>query len=433
MIKAVLGRPDVPIEVRRQALETAAPTDAERAAVLMQLVHISFFVPEDTAQAITPLLLEMPGGAVLSISHELDALLDNTSPALRSTAAALMVKSGAPLNKLAERDPAALIEAIASLTPEQAAPTLSTQLLDLADAGLIDAGAAFTQATRLSTNKATLFTRLADAIDKVKGVGFDQWGPKHLNAMAARAAMHSIPDEQWPDGFDGYRIQRGDQIVVDEDDRGNPITMMDVGHDLYHHEEQGCVKCHGPDGHGTEGFPPLAGSPTLLGNPSRPATIVKFGLAGVLHHTTNPADGKPYNAQMEPLSYITSDGMVAAVLTYARQNFGNFAEPVTIEQVELARAPRAEEKHGTMWAADALFKRFPFERDVLVADPDAPPADPLPLDPVAKLVHWKAPPAGLWYMLLSVSAVMGAILGVTCLGPGPINGTDTEHAHANLA
>lgn len=361
----------------------------------MLLAKDSRLDPAATASAITPWLLELPREAVFEISEDLDGLLDSQTAGFRSAAVALKVQSGAPLGTLAERDPAALLDAVTSLSKDQTPDSLPSALLDLAEAGKLDAGVAIVQADRLSSDKAALFDRLSALVDPVIETDYSQWSEGHIMAMAALAGMHQTPAENWPEGYDKYQIVRADEATLQH------------GKDIYFAHDQGCYKCHGERGEGTPGFPPLANSPTITGDPLRAANILKYGLQGELSHTINPADGKPFNAQMEPLSQF-NDLQMAAALTYVRQSFGNFSEPVTIEHMQAARPPIADKGEGeNMWNASALFEKFPFERDRLTG------ALPPPSVHVAKL---KLPSSGLWLMLGAVALCMLLILVVTYAG-----------------
>ncbi|MEO0475650.1 MAG: cytochrome c, partial [Planctomycetota bacterium] len=258
--------------------------------------------------------------------------MDSSTAGFRSAAVALKVRSGAPLGALAQRDPAALLQAVASMKPEQTPASLPATLIDLTESGALKPGVAIVQADRLSSDKAALFERLAALADPAMEISYNQWGPPHKLAMAALAGMHQTADEDWPEGYEQYRIARAEPSV------------LELGKDVYFRHDQGCYKCHGEKGEGTSGFPPIAGSPMLNGDPVRAAKIVKYGLKGPLAHSINPADGKPYNAQMEQQSHL-SEAEMAAALTYARQNYGNFAPPVTLKDVVAANAPEG----GMMW------------------------------------------------------------------------------------
>ena len=356
----------------------------------MQLAKDTRFDPERTAEAITPLLLELPKETVLSIDADLESLLASETAGLRSAAVALKVRSGAPLGALAERDPKALLDAVAKMDPAQTPDSLPATLIGLAEAGKLDPGAAIRLADNLSSDKAALFERLAALAEPAMDAGYDKWGLPHKLAMAALAGMHQTPNEDWPEGYDAYRIARAEPSV------------LELGKAVYFKHDQGCYKCHGEKGEGTSGFPAVAGSPMVNGDPIRAAAIVRYGLKGELAHSINPDDGKPFNAQMEQQSHLSNTEMAAA-LTYVRQNYGNFAPPVTPKDVAAARGP----EEGMMWDAEALLAKHPFERDRITG--------PLP-PPSINLRKWTPPAAGMPVMLIVVGFSMLMILGGTYLG-----------------
>ncbi len=95
-----------------------------------------------------------------------------------------------------------------------------------------------------------------------------------------------------------------------------------------------CASCHQADGKGIPGtFPPLAGSPWLVGEASVPLRIVTGGLQG-------PIDvlGATYQGVMPAFGSQLSDAEIAAVLTHVRGGFGNTASQVTEAQVAEVRA-----------------------------------------------------------------------------------------------
>ena len=394
--RAVLGRPAIALELRRKALDTLATTPAERGKALIQTTKITLFEPSELAEAITPLLLELPKEGVLAIDDALSQLLDSPDPAMRSAALAVKVRSGSPLPGLAARDPVALIDAIAALPADQAPASLASDLVGLVETGQLDPALAFEQAVRLSSDFNSLFKRLASLIDLAQATDYTQWNRVHQIGMAALATMHAVPDADWPQGFDSYRIERADPEIYAK------------GEAIFHdHNSNGCATCHGINGQGMENMPPLAGSPWILGDAKRPAAIVKHGLNGELPGLINPATGSFFNTQMEPQSQY-NDAQVAAVLTYIRQSWGNFAPPVSPQQVASARGP----KEGDKWVPRELLAQYPFERDHLMGTLPAPET---------KIVDWKAPGAGVIYMLVLVCVLMGLILVVTWIGSQPVD------------
>ena len=114
-----------------------------------------------------------------------------------------------------------------------------------------------------------------------------------------------------------------------------------------------CVACHGPDGKGLNGLPPLVGSDWPKGQPDRSIKIVLNGLTG-------PVDvaGKAYNIEMPPQGAVLSDEKIAAALSYVREKFAGRASVVTVDQVKAVRA--ASSTRLKPWTADELLKDHPF-------------------------------------------------------------------------
>ncbi len=92
---------------------------------------------------------------------------------------------------------------------------------------------------------------------------------------------------------------------------------------------QNCSSCHGANGQGQPGVaPPLAGNPTVTGDPKDVITIVENGLHG------KTIMGQTFAAQMPPWKSSLSKADIAAVITYIRGSLGsNHASAVTPAQV----------------------------------------------------------------------------------------------------
>jgi len=111
-------------------------------------------------------------------------------------------------------------------------------------------------------------------------------------------------------------------------------AVMTVGQAAY----ANCLACHGADGKGMKAgpmsmAPALAGSEILLGDPDASLLVVLKGIA---------KETNDYLGIMAPLAAALDDEKLAAVLTYARNSFGNSAPAVTVEQAAAARKKFAE-------------------------------------------------------------------------------------------
>jgi mono/diheme cytochrome c family protein len=98
-----------------------------------------------------------------------------------------------------------------------------------------------------------------------------------------------------------------------------------------------CAACHGPDGAGIKVgpalmAPSLIGSKILLGDPDLSLLVTLKGIA---------KENMDYMGMMASLAAGLDDQKMAAVLTYTRNEWGNSAPPVTVEQAAAARAKYA--------------------------------------------------------------------------------------------
>lgn len=99
-----------------------------------------------------------------------------------------------------------------------------------------------------------------------------------------------------------------------------------------------CAACHGPDGKGLKAgpalmAPSLVGSEMLLGDPDKGLLVVLKGIA---------KENMNYMGVMAPLAAGLDDQKLAAVMTYVRNEWGNSAPAVTVEQAAAARAKFAD-------------------------------------------------------------------------------------------
>jgi mono/diheme cytochrome c family protein len=112
-----------------------------------------------------------------------------------------------------------------------------------------------------------------------------------------------------------------------------------------------CGTCHQPDGKGlpAAGFPPLAGSEWVTGNPER---LIKLTLKGLLGPFEVNGESYPGNVPMTPFEGLLDDEEMAAVLTYVRNAFGNTAAAIAPEQVASVRT--SVEGRDTFYRAEEL-------------------------------------------------------------------------------
>lgn len=120
-----------------------------------------------------------------------------------------------------------------------------------------------------------------------------------------------------------------------------------------------CSTCHQPDGGGlsASGFPPLVGTPWVLGNEDRLIKITLNGIYGPME-----VNGKEYPGQvpMTPFQGMLNDEEIAAVLTYVRNAFGNKAAAISPDKV---KAVRESTKNKTgFYSPEELLKQHPMEK-----------------------------------------------------------------------
>jgi uncharacterized protein len=109
-----------------------------------------------------------------------------------------------------------------------------------------------------------------------------------------------------------------------------------------------CIACHGIDAKGVpQAFPPLDGTPLVIGKPESLIKIVLHGITGPL-----AVNGAKFDNVMPPLGPALDDRQIADVLTYVRQNWGNDAAPVA--PAEVARIRAAHRARTGMWTAREL-------------------------------------------------------------------------------
>lgn len=190
----------------------------------------------------------------------------------------------------------------------------------------------------------------------------DEHGRVRLEAVAAaswldRAVGLEIVGKAEAKGVDGYsrtsiEFAKGslNQVAGGQVEKVMPpahlakeaIPRYVQGHEIYARDAH-CGTCHGPDGNGlqTAGFPPLAKTSWVTGDPDR---LIKLTLKGL--HGKITVNGREYAGAvaMPAFEYRLSDHEMAAVLTYVRNSFGNESSPIFSDQVKAVREQESERK-----------------------------------------------------------------------------------------
>ena len=385
--RVMLARDDVSLESRQRALDRVTgfkPGDRVRELVgLLKSART-----ESAVLSAHELLLAEPASEVAPAIDSITTLARDTDARDSSRIAALaaLLAQAPEVAKTIPMDPTHLLAATDALTDHDAPAWVTEQLRAAVESGHVDPSVAIEQLARLTSAPEDLDGWLVGLVDRAADIGFDQWSTIHETAMAALHTLNSS----------GRPLDKAYAVAVPD-----PETLAS-GRAIFHDEGIGCARCHGHDGRGLEGFPPLAGSPWLLGNPERPAAIVVAGLHGKVHLP----DGRVFDSAMEPLGNVLKSEQIAAVLTYARTAWGNFAPPVAPAVVARAR----EASSNSPWNIDTLALLYPLTADRVLPGVHAietrkPRSPPSPL--LAPLMS-----LGLLLIPTLIAAITGIVLGL---------------------
>ena len=139
---------------------------------------------------------------------------------------------------------------------------------------------------------------------------------------------------------------KGEPVPPLESEDGIPdwvapfLGIYTIGKEVYSRDGY-CSTCHMPDGHGLpqSGFPPLAGTDWVVGDPER---LIKLTLDGLIGPITVLGEEYPGQVPMTAFRNLLTDEEVAGVLTYVRNAFGNRATPISPEYVTKIRTDTAD-------------------------------------------------------------------------------------------
>jgi mono/diheme cytochrome c family protein/glucose/arabinose dehydrogenase len=152
-----------------------------------------------------------------------------------------------------------------------------------------------------------------------------------------------------------------------------------------------CAACHHPAGYGEPGKgPALLDSDWLRGPDSRLTRLLLHGLRGPISINKQPFN-RDGSLEMPAFAQALDDAAIAAVLSFARREWGDFAPPVEPETVRRARTATAG--RSEQWTESELQKADPGPK-AQNPRPAAPAPVPAPT-PVApkEAVPVAAPPA----------------------------------------
>jgi mono/diheme cytochrome c family protein/glucose/arabinose dehydrogenase len=158
--------------------------------------------------------------------------------------------------------------------------------------------------------------------------------------------------------INGLSVREKKEETIKSKLTGSDLELYNMGKEIYARDGF-CSTCHQNDGRGLSAslFPPLVGTPWVLGSEERLIKIVLKGLMGPI-----TVSGREYPGQvpMTPYEGMLNDNEIAAVLTYVRNSFGNEASPIRPDQVKEVRAKVADKKR--FYSPAELLKEHPMEK-----------------------------------------------------------------------
>lgn len=180
----------------------------------------------------------------------------------------------------------------------------------------------------------------------VWGVGYYAWqiGKPMLggDSRSAVATMQQAPKSA--DTNTGSGAEAPASAVADS----NTAAAKPDGKAIYSAQ---CSACHQANGQGVPGaFPPLAGSEWLVADATIPVAIVHDGLQGKIE-----VSGNSFQGVMPKFGGTLSNAEMAAVLSYARSEWGNSAS-----EIDPAAVTEHVERFGKRgdWSAKELKEVF---------------------------------------------------------------------------
>ena len=200
------------------------------------------------------------------------------------------------------------------------------------------------------------------AILIVWGVGYYAWQiGKPLLGGDSRTPVATVHQESRPaDGSSSVTSDDPDKSSASDSENsvtsgpetsasgGNTANTKPDGAAIFSAQ---CSACHQANGQGIPGaFPPLAASEWMVADSAIPVAIVHDGLQGKIE-----VAGNQYQGAMPRFGGQLSDAELAAVLSYARSQWGNDASEISSATVTEHRERFGDRK---AWSAEELVEVF---------------------------------------------------------------------------
>lgn len=151
---------------------------------------------------------------------------------------------------------------------------------------------------------------------------------------------------EWPGHVASKAVAQTKSLLNDEEQK---LFVLGRQHYL-----STCSGCHGTDGAGLARFaPPLIGSDWVLGDEKRLALIVLHGIEGPIEVNKKMYDA-PDILPVMPSHSTMDDGVITAILTYIRNEWGNNAGPMGRRTVGMTRV--TSQGRVVPWTAKELNK-----------------------------------------------------------------------------
>tara|TARA_R110002074_G_scaffold203432_11_gene371448 strand:+ start:10283 stop:13444 length:3162 start_codon:yes stop_codon:yes gene_type:complete len=199
---------------------------------------------------------------------------------------------------------------------------------------------------------------------RLEAITAASWLPKSQGMEILEVARKHPLDEWMQDSFNfaetrltGNFLEKADGKILASHLKGAELQVFAKGKKIYETEGY-CITCHQEGGTGLQkaGYPTLVGQEWVLGDEERLIKLALHGLYG-------PMDimGNHYEGQVPMMAFkgLLKDDEIAAVLTYARNAFGNKASVINPEQVKQVR--EATKDRNSFYTPEELLKEHPMK------------------------------------------------------------------------